>query len=285
MVAIATQFYMDLFRKRDVDYGEGEVFLGLLGKVIPVDVREELEGELSVVELGDALRSLQSNKDQTCGVAGRQLGWSLQLVWDAISSVHDRKLPLMLLGLDQEKAFDRVSYKVLFRVLDRFGFGPNFKSGDGGIRGLKVPGGGGRVVKLAQYADETTLLLESEDSPGKALEIIASAARGVLFHSLWMAMHLRHVVEWDNRFPKPERLSPHYRHMVRWARRFPECKIGDLCLNHRALYCALVERMAAVRIWGVLADTWRTTQMKAQLAAGASAFAGEGGAVQALNNK
>ncbi|KAJ8335375.1 hypothetical protein SKAU_G00387170 [Synaphobranchus kaupii] len=167
MVEVATCFYKELFGRRDIDYGEGEGFLKVISGRIPEDVRERLEGVISLGELDSALRGLRPNKvtgveglpvefyrvfwdrvgpdllkvltnrlktalphivheDQTCGVVGRQMYWSLQFVRDAISWARDRELPLMLVGLDQEKAFDQVSHKFLFRVLHKFGFGPQF---------------------------------------------------------------------------------------------------------------------------------------------------------------
>ena len=320
MVEVATNFYQGLFRRREVDFGEGERFLGGLEKELPKEVREELEGEISLAELSEALRGLQPNKvpgadglpvelyrafwdklgpellevcreiyregvltnsmregiisllfkkgdtdqiknwrpvtllcvdlklvakvltgrlkralpsvigeDQTCGIVGRQMVWNLHLVRDAISWARDRGLPLMLVGLDQEKAFDRVSHEFLFRVLGRLGFGPNFLKWVGilykgvgsrvnlngylsalilqeggvrqgcplspllyvaymepfaaairraqGIRGIRMPGAGGRVVKISQYADDTTLLLEDEVSLGRALGVIDSFAK------------------------------------------------------------------------------------------------------------
>ncbi|XP_048854239.1 uncharacterized protein LOC125722031 [Brienomyrus brachyistius] len=66
------------------------------------------------------------HSDQTCGVPGRSATWNLHLIRDAIAWVEDRNLPLLLVSLDQEKAFDRVDHRFLFKVLGKFGFGPNY---------------------------------------------------------------------------------------------------------------------------------------------------------------
>jgi len=161
--------------------------------------------------------------DQTCGVVGRSVRWNLQLIRDTIAWVEDRHLPLMMVGLDQAKAFDRVHWGFMFRVLGQLGFGQGFvgwlhilytgvrsmvsvnghlgevfrlHSGvrqgcplspllyilymeplaaairaDQGVKGFLVPGSGGLRVKLSQYADDTTLLLDDDASLIQSLEI------------------------------------------------------------------------------------------------------------------
>ncbi|KAL7852802.1 hypothetical protein SRHO_G00185870 [Serrasalmus rhombeus] len=168
--------------------------------------------------------SLLVHSDQTCGVPGRSATWNLHLIRDAISWAGDRNVPLALVSLDQEKAFDRVDHSFLERVLMTLGFGPNFlrwlktfytevgsrvsinghlsdlvpqESGvrqgcplspllyalyieplaaairaHPGIDGLPIPGGGGKVVKLAQYADDTTLFVRSDQSLRLALDMV-----------------------------------------------------------------------------------------------------------------
>ncbi|KAL7852903.1 hypothetical protein SRHO_G00186880 [Serrasalmus rhombeus] len=141
--------------------------------------------------------SLLVHSDQTCGVPGRSATWNLHLIRDAISWAGDRNVPLALVSLDQEKAFDRVDHSFLERVLTTLGDLVPQESGvrqgcplspllyalyieplaaairaHPGIDGLPIPGGGGKVVKLAQYADDTTLFVRSDQSLRLALDMV-----------------------------------------------------------------------------------------------------------------
>ena len=66
--------------------------------------------------------------DQTCGVPGRTISENLSFICDLIDYVEHEDLPVAFLSLDQEKAFDRVDWGFLLRILDRFNFGPSFCS-------------------------------------------------------------------------------------------------------------------------------------------------------------
>jgi hypothetical protein len=61
-------------------------------------------------------------------VTGRTISENLSFICDLIDYVERQDLPVALLSLDQEKAFDRVDWGFLLRILDRFNFGPSFCS-------------------------------------------------------------------------------------------------------------------------------------------------------------
>ena len=58
------------------------------------------------------------HEDQTCGVLGRSIFSNLNLVRDLIEYCNSKNLPLAIISLSQEKAFDRVNWNFLVRVLE-----------------------------------------------------------------------------------------------------------------------------------------------------------------------
>lgn len=60
------------------------------------------------------------------GIPGRHIFNNVHTVQDLIDCINDSKLKAALIFLDQEKAFDRMSHKFIFKTLRKFGFKDNF---------------------------------------------------------------------------------------------------------------------------------------------------------------
>lgn len=60
--------------------------------------------------------------DQTCGVPGRKIMYSLILLRDAVYYARDCDMSLCVLNLDFEKAYDRISHEYMLKVLGKMGF-------------------------------------------------------------------------------------------------------------------------------------------------------------------
>ena len=64
--------------------------------------------------------------DQTCGVQGCYIGENVAFLRDVVDLANEYNLPVDLLSLDKEKAFDRVDWPFLFATLAKMDFGDNF---------------------------------------------------------------------------------------------------------------------------------------------------------------
>ena len=66
------------------------------------------------------------NCDQSCGVPGRFIGDTVALLRDVVNYAASANVPVAILSLDQEKAFDRVDWGFLRSTLVHMGFGSSF---------------------------------------------------------------------------------------------------------------------------------------------------------------
>ena len=65
---------------------------------------------------------------QVCGVPGRFSGEHVRLLQDIINYSNANDIGAAVIYLDQEKAFDRVDWAFMLRVLEKMNFGPSFRS-------------------------------------------------------------------------------------------------------------------------------------------------------------
>ena len=66
------------------------------------------------------------NIDQTCSIPGRSIFDNVHLMRDVIEYSKQKDIQCAILSLDKVKAFDRVNHHYMVRVLQKFGFGPDF---------------------------------------------------------------------------------------------------------------------------------------------------------------
>ena len=160
------------------------------------------------------------DKDQTCGMPGRFIGENVALLCHVVYYATSFDVPVAVLSLDQEKAFDRVDWDFMRSTLSTMGFGPSFISwvnlfynrvqgavivngylspffdlSHGVCQGCplpllyvlvsevlavniccnpRIPGlplpGSLPLSPISQYADDTSLILSSDDSIKAAFE-------------------------------------------------------------------------------------------------------------------
>ncbi len=81
--------------------------------------------------LTNRLKSVLSSvvsPSQVCGVPGRFSGEHIRLLQDIVNYSNSADIGAAIISLDQEKAFDRVEWSFMLKVLRRIYFGPSFCS-------------------------------------------------------------------------------------------------------------------------------------------------------------
>ena len=66
------------------------------------------------------------HSDQTCNVPGRSITDNLLLIRDSFEYIYQKQFPIAMISLDQEKAFDRLDWSFLDKVMEKMNFGNSF---------------------------------------------------------------------------------------------------------------------------------------------------------------
>jgi len=69
--------------------------------------------------------SILVHPDQTCAIKNRSIFDNAHLLRNVVDYVEQKNLKCCFVSLDQEKAFDRVNYDFMFKVLSAYNFGPS----------------------------------------------------------------------------------------------------------------------------------------------------------------
>ena len=98
--------------------------IGVLSVFLNTDYK--LIAKIPQTRLARVLPSIV-NEYQTCAIPGRSIHNNMLIVRDVIDFCTMKDLPCALISIDQEKAFDKVNWQFLMKVLRKFNFGKNFQ--------------------------------------------------------------------------------------------------------------------------------------------------------------
>lgn len=110
-----------LFKKNDIELLKNWRPISLL------NTDYKIAAKVIATRLKHVLGSI-THEDQTCGIPGRSIYENLFKLRDTVYNAHKHKQQMIMISLDQEKAFDRVDRDFLNKTMDKLNFGPSFKN-------------------------------------------------------------------------------------------------------------------------------------------------------------
>jgi len=90
-----------------------------------LNVDRKIVSKVLTNRLGNVLPSIISDS-QTCSIKGRTIFDNVHLLRNIFDYCNQKDISACFINLDQEKAFDRVSWEYLYNVLQSFNFSPKF---------------------------------------------------------------------------------------------------------------------------------------------------------------
>ena len=114
--AILALLYKNKGEKTDLNNWRPISLLCVDYKIITKALSHKIQGALAEV----------IDVSQTAGIKNRSINNNLWLLRDMIQHANENKNATVMISLDQYKAFDMVNHSLMFKVLEKFGFGPNF---------------------------------------------------------------------------------------------------------------------------------------------------------------
>ena len=114
--AILTLLYKNKGEKTDLNNWRPISLLCVDYKIITKALSHKIQGALADI----------INASQTAGIKNRSINNNLWLLRDMIQHDNENKNATVMISLDQYKAFDMVNHSLMFKVLEKFGFGPKF---------------------------------------------------------------------------------------------------------------------------------------------------------------
>ena len=133
MSEILTELYNNMYIRGRMEDGMRESYIRLIHKKgelknwRPISLSNtdyKIMIKVLTTRLNKVLPQL-INEDQVCGITGRSIQRHLYLLQDLNRDEHLSRSKYNLIGIDMQKAFDRIDHRYVMQVVNKMGFNDN----------------------------------------------------------------------------------------------------------------------------------------------------------------